>query len=149
MSRARWSVGLCMATLITTASLVAQSADEAAIRDLVAKYVDARNRGDAKALEALFAPNADQLVSTGEWRRGRDAVIKGSLASTSGGQRALTVDTIRVLAEGVAIVDSRYEIGAGDGGAPRRMWATWMLVKTPDGWRIAAIRNMLPAPPAR
>ena len=29
----------------------------------------------------------------------------------------------------------------------RRMWASWLLVKGADGWRIGAIRNMLPAPP--
>jgi uncharacterized protein (TIGR02246 family) len=130
-----------------TSSVIAQTADEAVIRDLVKQYAEARNRGDAKALDALFVPEADQLVSSGEWRKGRDAVVKGSLASSqaSAGQRAFTVETIRLVAARTAIVDSRYEIAATDGGAPRRMWATWILVKTADGWRIAAIRNMLPA----
>jgi hypothetical protein len=48
----------------------------------------------------------------------------------------------------VAIADSRYEI-AEDAGRVRRMWATWLLVKDGDSWKIAAIRNMLPAAPAR
>jgi hypothetical protein len=29
------------------------------------------------------------------------------------------------------------------------MWTSFVLVKAKDGWRIAAIRNMLPAPPAK
>ena len=27
---------------------------------------------------------------------------------------------------------------------PRRMWTTFVLVRTADGWRISAIRNMAP-----
>jgi len=141
-------IGVALATLLLIpAAASAQSADEAAIRDVVKQYSDARNRGDEKALAALFVDSADQLVSSGEWRRGRDAVVKGSIASTAGGQRTFTVETVRLLAPGVAIVDSRYDIGSGD--AMRRMWAAWILVKGQDGWRIAAIRNMLPAPPVR
>ena len=86
----------------------------------------------------------------GEWRRGRDAVVRGTMASSesSGGKRTITVETVRFLAPGAALADGRYEI-AGVGGAPaRRMWSTFLITRTPDGWRIAAIRNMLPAPAA-
>jgi uncharacterized protein (TIGR02246 family) len=139
------------ALLFAAGSAFPQGADEVAIRALVQKYTDARNKGEAKTLEALFVEHADQLVSSGEWRRGRDAVVKGSLASSASasGQRAFTVETIRMLSETVAIVDSRYEIAGSGGAPPRNMWATWLLVRTADGWRIGAIRNMLPAPPAR
>jgi hypothetical protein len=27
------------------------------------------------------------------------------------------------------------------------MWSTFVMTRTKDGWRITAIRNMLPAPP--
>src|SRR5262245_13281747 len=47
--------------------------DEAAIREVVSKYVDARERVDPKAVEELFTSDTDQLVSSGEWRKGRDA----------------------------------------------------------------------------
>src|ERR1700752_2483970 len=95
--------------------------DEAAIRDLVKRYSDARNANDAKTLESLFVADADQLVSSGEWRGGRDAVVKGSLASSasSSGQRTFTIETVRLLAPTVAIVDSHYEIGGANGAAPR------------------------------
>jgi len=45
---------------------------------VVAKYVDARERIDPKAVEPLFTSDADQLVSSGEWRRGREAVVRGT-----------------------------------------------------------------------
>jgi uncharacterized protein (TIGR02246 family) len=125
----------------------AVSADEIAVREVVARYVDARDRKDAKATEALFTSDADQLVSNGEWRRGRDEVVRGTMASSesSGGKRTITVETVRFLSADVALADGRYEIA---GPQPRRMWTSLLMKRTPDGWRIAAIRNMLPAAPA-
>ena len=145
MNRLILLLTVCAACAAQTAT-----ADEAAIKDVVARYVDARDQKDAKATEALFTPDADQLVSSGEWRRGRDAVVRGTMASseTSGGKRTITVEAVRFVTRDAALADGRYEI-AGSGGAPaRRMWSTFLITRTPEGWRIAAIRNMLPAPPA-
>jgi len=127
------------------------SADEAAVRGLVQQYVDAREASDAEALQKLFTSEADQLVSSGEWRRGREAVVKGGLASSqqTGGRRALLVERVRFLASNVALVDARYELTGLQGGATRSMWATLIAVREASGWRITAIRNMLPAVPAR
>src|SRR4051812_641953 len=44
--------------------------DEAAIREVVRKYMDAREAQDPKAIEPLFTADADQLVSDGAWREG-------------------------------------------------------------------------------
>ncbi len=123
--------------------------DEAAIRDVVKEYVAARERRDAAAIGALFTSDADQLVSSGEWRRGRDELVKGTLASSqrTGGNRTITLETIRFTTRDVAIADGRYEITGGTGG-DRRMWSTFVMTREAGGWHIAAIRNMLPAPPA-
>lgn len=123
--------------------------DEAAIRDVVKEYVASRDRRDAAALSALFTNDADQLVSSGEWRRGRDELVKGTLASSqrTGGTRTIVLETIRFPTRDVAIADGRYEITGGAGG-DRRMWSTFVMTRD-GGWRIAAIRNMLPAPPAQ
>ena len=138
-------------TVLAPASAVAQTpvTDEAAVRALVEAYSAARDKGDAVALAGLFTADADQLVSSGEWRRGREAVVKGSLASSqqTQGTRTFTIDTVRMIAANVALADSRYEI-AQTGGTTRRMWASWLLVKDGGAWKIAAIRNMLPAAPA-
>ena len=77
---------------------------DAAIRDVVQKYEDSRNTTDAKAVAALFTADSDQLVSSGEWRKGRDAVVQGTMASSgaTGGKRTLTVESIRYLATDVA-----------------------------------------------
>lgn len=130
------------------ASLWAQSSDETAIRAIVQKYMDARESQDARAVEALFTGEADQLVSSGEWRKGRSEVVKGTLASSqnSGGKRTITLTSIRFLAPGVAIADGRYELAGLAAGGNRSMWTTFVLTRGSEGWRIAAIRNMLPAP---
>jgi uncharacterized protein (TIGR02246 family) len=141
---------LILGCLIPAAVVLAQS-EEAAVREVVQKYVAARESMDAHALEALFTSDADQLVSTGEWRKGRSEVVRGTLASSqsSGGKRTITVESVRFVAPGVAVADGRYEItGLPNGGGTRAMWTTLMLARGPDGWRIAAIRNMLPAAPA-
>jgi uncharacterized protein (TIGR02246 family) len=126
------------------------SAEDAAIKAVVARYAEAREEQAARKIQPLFTADADQLVSSGEWRRGRDALVEGMLASTarSGGTRTLVVETVRMLSPEVALADARYEI-AQPGASIRKMWSTFVLVKTPEGWRITAIRNMLPAPQAR
>ena len=142
--------GYWSALFMIAASLFAQSSDEKAIRAIVQKYMDARESQDARAVEALFTSDADQLVSSGEWRKGRSDVVRGTLASSknSGGKRTITVTSIRFLAPGVAMADGRYELAGLAGGDSRKMWTTLVLTRGSDGWRIAAIRNMLPAPAA-
>lgn len=130
---------------------VGSAGEEAAIRDVVKKYVDARDRKDPQAIEALFTSDADQLVSSGEWRKGRPEVVRGTLASSQAmaGKRTITVESIRFVAPGVALADGRYEIAPVSGGESRRMWTTLLLTRGPGGWHISAIRNMLPSSPGR
>lgn len=125
------------------------SVDAAAIREVVRLYASAREASDPRAIEALFVIDADQLVSSGEWRRGRSALVAGALASSArtGGTRTLEVETVRMLSPDVAIADARYVIGGIEGSASRRMWSTFVMVRQQGAWRISAIRNMLPAEP--
>lgn len=128
-------------------SQATNATDEKAIREIVQRYVDARERRDPAALAALFTPDADQFTTSGEWRRGRDAVVKGGLASSqrNPGTRSITVETVRFVAPGVAIADGPYGIRGPGEATERPMWTTIVVARTPDGWRIAAIRNALPA----
>ena len=147
----RHAAATLLALLSFAAAAAAQpkTSEDAAVRALVERYQAAREAGDKVALTALFVADADQLVSSGEWRRGREAVVTGSLASSqqNAGKRTLTVETVRMIAAGVALADSRYDIAQAD-GVTRRMWASWLLVKDGEIWKIAAIRNMAPAGPA-
>lgn len=123
--------------------------DEAAVRDVVRRYVAAREQRDPRAVEALFTEDADQYTTAGEWRRGRPAIVKGTSASSAQnpGRRDIAVEAVRFPAPGVALVDGRYEI-VGGANTGRRMWTTLLLTRGAGGWRIAAIRNMVPTTPA-
>jgi uncharacterized protein (TIGR02246 family) len=134
-------IALCLLCMQLFAGQVAgTSGDEAAVREVVKRYADARDVSDSKAIGSLFTDNADQLVSTGEWRRGRDALVRGMIASSARetGKRTLAVETVRFLGGDVAIADARYEIG------DRKMWSTFLMKRSSGVWRIEAIRNMLP-----
>jgi uncharacterized protein (TIGR02246 family) len=122
------------------------SADEAAVRAVVAAYVEARRQQDRDAVAALLTEDADQHTSGGAWRRGRTAFAAGAVSSSAQnpGDRSITVEAVRFLTAGVALVDGPYEIGA-PGDVARRLWATILVIREPGGWRIAAIRNKLPA----
>ena len=138
----RLAIGTLCLTMV--APVIGQQNDEGAVREVVRQYMDARGRRDAKALEALFTSDADQHTTGGEWRRGRAAVVTGSLASSerNPGTRAIRVESVRFVTPDVAIADGPYEIASATG--VRRMWTTLVVARGPDGWRIAAIRNMVP-----
>jgi uncharacterized protein (TIGR02246 family) len=125
-----------------------ESSDEQAIRDLVRQYVDAREHADAGAIEPLFTKDADQLVSTGEWRKGRDAVVEGTVQSSRNtrGTRSISVESIRFLRPDVAIAEGPYQIRGSQESSSRSMWTTLIVTRDSGHWHIAAIRNMLPAP---
>jgi uncharacterized protein (TIGR02246 family) len=141
---------LLAASVAGTSQRGASGNDEVAIRAVVGKYVEAREQIDPQAVERLFTSDADQLVSSGEWRKGREAVVKGTMASSAstGGKRTITVEAVRFVTPEVALADGRYELSGLAGGATRSMWTTLVLKRVGKDWQITAIRNMLPAAPA-
>jgi uncharacterized protein (TIGR02246 family) len=129
-----------------------RAADETAVRDIVARYMAAREAKDPRAVEALFTPDADQYTTGGEWRRGQAEIVKGTARSSAQnpGTRAIRVEAVRFITPDVAIADGPYDIqGPGSTPSARRMWTSIVLVRRPDGWRISAIRNMAPTSNAR
>jgi len=140
----------CLTASTSAAAIGADNEDvEAAVRRVVQRYVEAREARDAAAIEPLFTADADQFVSDGTWRRGRDELVRGMLESSrkNPAKRSISVESVRLLADDVALADGRYVHAAQPGGEGqnRQMWTAITLKRGPDGWRIAAIRNMLPA----
>ena len=119
--------------------------DEAAVRAIVGRYVEARERRDPAAVGALFTADADQFNTAGEWRRGRDAIVKGTAESSArnAGTRDISLRAVRFPMPDVAIADGDYNIA----GTDRRMWTTLVLTRQREGWRITAIRNSAPTGP--
>lgn len=115
------------------------------INFLIDQYSQARENRDTVLLKDILTPDVDQLVSTGEWRSGIAASVKGMLKSSASrpGTRSLDIEKIRPLNLHSAIVDCKYEIQE-TAGVPRKMWSTFIVVSYKGKWKISAIRNMLP-----
>ena len=128
-------------------SPVVNASDEAAVRDIVRRYTEARELSDPKAIEALFTADADQFTSSGDWRRGLPQLVKGMLETSARnpGMRAITIAAVRFVSPDVAVVDGEYRTGTD----ARQLWTTLIVKRDPRGWRIAGIRNMAPTAPAR
>ena len=116
-------IPIAVAVCVVSGALAAQAPapavsnpDDRAVREVVRRYVEAREARDAKAVAALFTAEADQLVSSGEWRQGREQVVTGSLASSAqnSGKRTIDVERVRLVSQDVAIADGRYAITGGE-----------------------------------
>ncbi|WP_209402550.1 DUF4440 domain-containing protein [Pseudozobellia sp. WGM2] len=134
--------------LFTAACTYAQdspSKKEKPLYTLIDQYAQAREVKDTILLNKILTEDIDQLVSTGEWRRGYKTAKEGMLRSsaTNPGDRVLTVEHTRFLNDKTAIIDARYEIRNSDGSI-RKMWSTFIAIKEQKTWKISAIRNMLP-----
>ena len=146
--RGRFGVALASVLLVCAAhaQVAGRAADEAAIRGVVKAFLDTREANDVAGLAALLTPDVDQQQTSGNTRRGRDAVVKGSLETqqSTGGKRTITLDSIRFVTADVAIADGRYDsLGRAD-GTDRHMLTSMVLRREAGGWKIAAIRNSLP-----
>ncbi|MCZ6674280.1 MAG: SgcJ/EcaC family oxidoreductase [Verrucomicrobia bacterium] len=120
--------------------------DEQQIISLIDQYSKARETKDAELLKSILVKDIDQLVSSGTWRRGIDTALEGMMRSSASrpGSRTLAVETIRFLNPTSAIADARYKVTNTDGSV-RKMWSTFIVIYEDNRWKIAAIRNMLPA----
>lgn len=146
----KFLVGLLLYITVTSGAFGQQlqpdKQDEKAITKLIDDYSESREKSDTVLLKKILTPDVDQLVSTGEWRKGIRAAVDGMLKSSAGrpGTRTLTITNLRMIDINTAIVDCRYEIENEDRSL-RKMWSTFMVVRGKKTWKIAAIRNMLPA----
>jgi len=132
---------------VLAAQATTRASDEAAVRDIVRRYTQARELNDPKAIQALFTDDADQYTTSGEWRRGVSALIKGMLETSARnpGTRAITIAAVRFVTPDVAIVDGEYKTGTD----ARPLWTTLIVTRVAAGWRISAIRNAAPTGPAK
>jgi uncharacterized protein (TIGR02246 family) len=141
----RWLIWLFCLALGSSASAqspATKASDDAAVRDIVRRYTEARELSDPKAIEALFTADADQYTTSGEWRRGMSQLVKGMLETSARnpGTRVITIAAVRFVTPDVAIVDGEYKTGTD----ARPVWTTLTVKRDGRGWKIAAIRNIAP-----
>ena len=129
-------------------------ADRAAIEGIVTKLGSAWNAGDGPAFGEPFASDADFVNIRAEHFRGREAIANGHSAIFrtiyAGSRNRLTVDSLRLLRPGVALVHVTAVLDVPSGPLAGRHTALFSAVLTQgsSGWEIASFHNTL-APPAR
>jgi uncharacterized protein (TIGR02246 family) len=144
----------CLALLATGETARADSAaDEAAIREVFASFKKSWDSPGMPGFEALFTADADFVVITGRWLKGRDEIVRYHrelLQGVYAGSRTLpTSVTVRFLTPDIAITHSASGARYTRDGAEqlRTGLATATLVKQDGKWLITAFHNTLTSGP--
>ena len=129
-------------TLILTLGLgvaSAQSADEAAINEVVEGYFAALNKGDVEGYAAYFTENGVRAIGT-NIAVGRANIEKAVSEAFAGGvQVTFTRHATRLLSPTTAIVHGATEVTSAT--PPTNGHTIYTLVKEGNEWLIAAVQN--------
>jgi uncharacterized protein (TIGR02246 family) len=128
-----------------------EKSEEQAVRKAVANFAETVNRGDAKAFAALFTEDADFVVITGRYLKGRNEIVTYHAGLFADGFRGSHLDvtsvTIRFLRPDVAVarvVTKRTENG---GKEMRTSLPMFVFTKQGESWLITAVQNTLTSGP--
>ncbi|NQT37501.1 MAG: SgcJ/EcaC family oxidoreductase, partial [Planctomycetes bacterium] len=122
--------------------------DEAAIRQAVASYVAAFNRGDAEAVARHWSDQGVYTNSSGQQFQGREAIEKeftGYFSESTGQIVEVGHPTIRFMAPNVAVEEGRARVSRR-GEPPAETGYVAIHVKQAGTWKLDSVRETV-APP--
>lgn len=167
-SRLRRSVVLLVAFAATVSGLAVAPADppattasaatdprQAEVTAMATAFVDAFQKGDAKALAAFWTPDADYIDLNGRAIKGRDAIAADyaelfrntTLQGKGGLALRIEVHSLRFPTADTAIEDGVTSVFGPDGTLPSRARYTNTLVKKDGKWLLASVRESPFVPP--
>jgi uncharacterized protein (TIGR02246 family) len=118
--------------------------DEQAIRQTVAAYADAFNKGDLDALAAVWAPDAEYITEKGTVTKERAAIanlFKQYMSGLKGARMAFKVTSIRPLTADVVMQDGVSTLTRADGSMEDgRYTAVWF--KKDGKWLLRSVRDL-------
>jgi uncharacterized protein (TIGR02246 family) len=141
MKRAMLTIAMMAWSLVSAVGAEAdrQAADEAAIRKAVESYVAAFNQADAKALAAMWAPEAVYTNrQSGEQVVGREEIeeqFSAIFAEAKGAKLEATTDAIGFVSPNVAVEQGTAKVIHPD-GAPEESEYTAVYVKQDGQWLL-------------
>ncbi|HUG18067.1 MAG TPA: SgcJ/EcaC family oxidoreductase [Planctomycetaceae bacterium] len=124
-----------------------RSADEAAIRQADEAFVKAYGEGDAKAIAALFTPDAEYVDEAGNLFQGREAIEQTLVEFFSENpdcQLEMTIDSIRFVSPGIAIEDGSTILTHPELPDTIASRYTTIYVKSEGKWLAASVRDYAP-----
>ena len=131
--------------VVPAAQAATQKQDDAtaAIRAAIRTYADAFERGDGKALAALWTPDGDIIDDEGRVLSGRESVGQITAATKDVPRPSFRIKqtSLRLLTADVAIEDGTVEVTPPGATAPLSGWfsATW--VRHDGAWKLASLRE--------
>jgi uncharacterized protein (TIGR02246 family) len=119
-------------------------AEEKAIRQAVAGFSAAFNKGDLDALMAYWSPEGEYVNETGKSYRGKSqlrALLKKALAAARGQKHSINITSIRFLKPDVAQEEGTTTLAPADGNIDRgRYTALWL--KHDGKWLLGCVRDL-------
>jgi uncharacterized protein (TIGR02246 family) len=135
----------------TTSINAQRKTEEQAVRRVVADFAEAINRGDARAFAALFAEDADFVVITGKYLKGRDEIVTYHAELFTGdfqdSHLEVTSVSVRFLRPDVAVARVATKRTENKGKEMRTSFPMFVLTKQSESWLIAAVQNTLTSGP--
>jgi uncharacterized protein (TIGR02246 family) len=146
-----WLAAVCCAVVTFGPGIAhgadGQEADEAAIRKAVAGYIAAYNKGDAKALAALWSPEAVYTnPDDGEQSVGRDAIEKQFakiFSAAKGVKLEATTESIKFVSPNVAIEQGTAKVLQPKGEAEESEYSA-VYVKQEGKWLLDRVTEEAP-----
>jgi uncharacterized protein (TIGR02246 family) len=129
---------------LSTQTNSSQAADEKAIRSTAGAFTSAFNKGDAKAVAALWTADCEYVDETGRIFRGRDTIEKeyaAFFAAHQGAQIAISISSVGVVGGHSAIENGTAIVKNADGAVMSRGSYTALHLKEGDKWLMASVRE--------
>ena len=121
-------------------AVLAQKSDPE-IQKVVDQYLSGFNKGDAKALTALYTSDALRITPDGRFLTGRAAIEKSYVEAFAGPYKGtmlrLQAGTTRALTADVALIEGTYEVTGGSTPVKGRYLNT--LVRQAGAWKLASV----------
>jgi uncharacterized protein (TIGR02246 family) len=156
--RTRWwwllAVPIVLFGLAALQGWAADKNGDAKEGDAIAKeaegFIEAFQKGDAKALAAFWTEDGDYTDQKGRNLKGREAIEKAFtefFAENKGLKLRINSDSLRFVTPDVAVEDGTTEVAGPDGGAPSQARYTIVHVKKDGKWRLSSVRDSVFVPP--
>jgi uncharacterized protein (TIGR02246 family) len=127
------------------------ASDKEAIAQSAEAFIEAFNKGDAKALAAFWTPDGDYTNQSGRHLKGRGTLEK-AFQSFFEEKKGLTLriesDSLRFVTPEVAIEDGTSFVLNSDGAPPSRARYTVVHVKKDGKWFLSSVRDAPFVPPS-
>lgn len=107
-------------------------------------FVEAFNKGDAKAVAATYLPDGEITLGDGTLVTGREAITdfyREGFESDPKRQAAIEAGSVRFVTRGVAIENGTLHITGGDGVVSSHEYTAVQVKQEDGGWLTASVRD--------